>query len=532
MYLTVEDALKIYPLSEGKLTAGQDGVNRIVKSVNVMDAPDITDWVREGDILFTTAYLMKDAPSDGVQLLRKLAQKGAAGIGIKLGRFWAQVPDDMLAEADRLGFPLIELPFPFTFSDQMKGLFNAELQRSTKLLHGVLDKQKELMRFALAPGPTSDMLRTIDAILGVPMAIVGLRGQVLHCSLNPADLDPILKQPQKPIAQWLRTANAHILRLPLKSAVAGQDIIGSVVFQLSRALPPKEEEGLYHQAAEMISHHLNAVERHYLEQSTQNEFVSLLHNYLKHNISVDTLLECAARLGIPFGSGSYRCALFHVTAISETKKERLLRMIRQELQYNPLLKESSNLHFQVGDSILSILPTGPSAVARGKAAPLLTRIFSDFASDTGGSLRISLSYTKHKPEQLEQAYRECADARDTAEKLGMESLVTEYETVEMAYIFQSVPEEKMRRFLDMTLSPIIDKAPDSAQDLLRTLELYIENNGQINETAKQLFIHRNTAAYRLDKIGELLQVDFKSHANLLKLKLVLLFKHMLNQRTV
>lgn len=65
MYLTVEDALKIYPLSEGKLTAGQNGVNRIVKSVNVMDAPDIADWVREGDILFTTAYLMKDAPSDG-----------------------------------------------------------------------------------------------------------------------------------------------------------------------------------------------------------------------------------------------------------------------------------------------------------------------------------------------------------------------------------------------------------------------------------------------------------------------------------
>lgn len=436
----------------------------------------------------------------------------------------------MLAEADRLGFPLIELPFPFTFSDQMKGLFNAELQRSTKLLHGVLDKQKALMRFALAPGPASEMLRTIDAILGVPMAVVGLRGQVLHCSLNPSELDPILKQPQKLNAQWLRTENGRLMRLPLKSAAAGQDTMGSVVFQLSRGLPPKEEEGLYHQAAEMISHHLNAVERQDLEQSTQNEFVSLLHNYLKRHISVDTLLECASRLGIPFGSGSYRCAVFHVGAIGVTKKERLLRTIRQEFRYNPLLKESSNLHFQVGDSILSVLPTGCSAFAGGNASSLLARIFSDLALEPGGKLRIALSYAKHKPEQLEQAYRECVDARETADRLGMDALLTEYETVEMAYIFQSVPEEKMRRFLDMTLSPIIDKSPDSAQDLLRTLELYMENNGQINETAKQLYIHRNTAAYRLDKIGELLQVDFKSHAHLLKLKLVLLFKHMLNQQ--
>ncbi|MCC3372662.1 PucR family transcriptional regulator [Cohnella sp. REN36] len=526
MYLTVEDALKIYPLSEGRLTAGQKGVGRIVKSVNVMDAPDISDWVREGDILFTTAYLMKDAPSEGVQLLRKLAQKGAAGIGIKLGRFWANVPDDMLAEADRLGFPLIELPFPFTFSDQMKGLFNAELQRSTKLLHGVLDKQKELMRFALVPAGAGDIFQTIASILGVPMAVAGVRGQILYNSLAPAELELLKKHPQKTTVQWLRAERVNLMRLPLKSAEAGQDAVGSVVFQIPRGLRPKEEEGLYHQAAEIVSHHLNAVERHYMEQSTQNEFVSLLKNYLKRHISVDTLLECAASLGIPFGSKPYRCALFHISAISEPKRERLLRMIRQELQYNPLLKDSSNLHFQIGDAILTILPAG----AKEKASHLLTNVFADIAAEAGSSLRISLSHTKIKPEQLEQAHRECADARETAERLGIDSLVTEYETVEMAYIFQSVPEEKMRRFLNMTLSPIIDKTPDSAQDLLRTLELYIENNGQINETAKQLFIHRNTAAYRLDKIGELLQIDFKSYSDLLKLKLVLLFKHMLKQQ--
>lgn len=99
--------------------------------------------------------------------------------------------------------------------------------------------------------------------------------------------------------------------------------------------------------------------------------------------------------------------------------------------------------------------------------------------------------------------------------------------MELAYLFQSVPADKMRRFVEMTLSPLQDKAPDSAHELLRTLELYMENNGQINETAKQLYVHRNTAAYRLEKIGELLQVDFKSFPHLLKLKLVLLFKSML-----
>lgn len=39
MHLTVEEALSIYPLSEAKLIAGSKGKHRIVKSINVMDAP-------------------------------------------------------------------------------------------------------------------------------------------------------------------------------------------------------------------------------------------------------------------------------------------------------------------------------------------------------------------------------------------------------------------------------------------------------------------------------------------------------------
>lgn len=526
MYLTVEDALTIYPLSEGKLTAGRKGLGRIVKSVNVMDAPDISDWVREGDILFTTAYLMKDSPGDGVLLLRKLAEKGAAGIGIKLGRFWTNVPDRMLSEADRLGFPLIELPFPFTFSDQMKGLFNAELQKNTRLLHSVLDKQKELIRFALSTDDTGGMFHRIHAILGCPLAVIGMRGQTIFSSLAQGELEPLKQRPAKPTAQYIRTDSGRLLSIPLKSDKPGDGHFSRAVFKLASGIPPKEEEGLYYQAAEIIAYHLNAVERQYTEQSTQNEFASLLRNYLKNNVSADALVECALRHGIPFGSESYQCVLTSVSGTDGAKKERLVRAIRQELQYHPILKDVTKLHIPIEGDILSIFPA-EIPPAKGKLPALLTRVFAELAHEADGSLRMTVSHPKHQAGHLNQAYRECVDARETAERLMVDSFVVEFGGVELAYLFQSVPADKMRRFVEMTLSPLQDKAPDSAHELLRTLELYMENNGQINETAKQLYVHRNTAAYRLEKIGELLQVDFKSFPHLLKLKLVLLFKSML-----
>ncbi len=156
MNMTVEQALSVYPLSEGRLIAGRDGAARIVKSVNVMDAPDITEWIKDGEMLFTTAYVMKDRPEEAIDLLRKLHARGSAGLGIKLGRFWTNVPQSIVEEADRLGFPLIELPYQFTFSDQMNGLFHAELERNTRSLQRLLEKQKKLMQFAL--GAQSDSM--------------------------------------------------------------------------------------------------------------------------------------------------------------------------------------------------------------------------------------------------------------------------------------------------------------------------------------------------------------------------------------
>lgn len=66
----------------------------------------------------------------------------------------------------------------------MKGLFNAELQKNTLLLQNVLDKQKELIRFALSPVDTGRLFDRIREILGVPLAVTGMRGQTLFSTLT------------------------------------------------------------------------------------------------------------------------------------------------------------------------------------------------------------------------------------------------------------------------------------------------------------------------------------------------------------
>ncbi|MNN82673.1 Purine catabolism regulatory protein [compost metagenome] len=75
----------------------------------------------------------------------------------------------------------------------------------------------------------------------------------------------------------------------------------------------------------------------------------------------------------------------------------------------------------------------------------------------------------------------------------------------------------------------MSREPEYVREMLSTLEAFLDNDGQINVTAKKLFIHRNTATYRMEKLSELLDVDFKKTDDLLRLRLAFIFRKMLER---
>jgi purine catabolism regulator len=54
---------------------------------------------------------------------------------------------------------------------------------------------------------------------------------------------------------------------------------------------------------------------------------------------------------------------------------------------------------------------------------------------------------------------------------------------------------------------------------MQTLRIYVENEGQIAETAKRLFLHRNTVIYRLDKCEKLTRRNLKDPSDTIRIRL-------------
>lgn len=523
MHMTVEQALSVYPLSEARLVAGSAGKNRIVKAVNIMDAPDITDWIKEGEMIFTTAYLFRDRPEEAAELLRKLDRRGSAGLGVKLGRFWSSFPEEMIAAADDLGFPLIELPYPFTFSDQMNALFREELRRSTAELQTVLDKQVRLMRFALQSGHIRQLFESVMEVIGCPLAVIGSRGQVVFNGTGRPDSELVELWPWKPVARRVRTAGGQVFRVPLMKQ---GKCTGFVLFHYKRPMLSPVEENLYLQAAELIGFHKDFKIQDFVEWTARRDIGLLVKRHLKHGLSLEKLEECADRWEIDLFSRPYRCVLTDIPgpAIAPVRAERL-QLLKRELQHHAGLEAYGGVHVLLEEGLLSVFRDEPED-GEGALDTALADCLAGWPT-AQGKPRACCSARKLHPRELREAYEECLEAQRTADSWEINETVVNYETIDLAILFEQVDVGRMRAFCGRLLGGLQGKDPEYAAEMLRTLEMYLECDGQLGETAKRLYIHRNTAAYRIEKLSEMLDVDFKKTDDLLRLRLAFLFRRRL-----
>ncbi|WP_438445224.1 PucR family transcriptional regulator [Gorillibacterium sp. sgz5001074] len=527
MHFTVEQALSVYPLSEGKLIAGSSGLKRVVRAINVMDAPDIADWIKEGEMVFTTAYLFKDRPQDALELIRKLARRRSAGLGIKLGRFWQEVPAEVAELADRLEFPVIALPYAFTFSDQMNGLFHAEMKRATGAMQDVMEKQVRLMRFALQSEHSSALLfDKVSEVVGVRMAVVTSGGRLIYKGVDLDEGELLQGWPWSAVQSRFRFGGGQALRVPLHRR---EQCAGFAVFLHPGAYLNAPEEGLYVQAAELIAFHLNRHEEDPFLQSAFKDMALLIRRHLKGGLPADALEDYGGKNGVELLGNPYRCILTdvpHDPAGPRGRMEKLER-VKLELAALPTLKERGGIHTVLEEGVLSLLPDDP-AEGEGRLEELLRMGLSGLgkSSPTAGC-RSAVSVRKQGVGGLKEAFRECGETLRLSREWGIGDRVVSFGQLDLALVFEQVPRERMEIYCTRWLGRLLEEKPDYAQEMLRTLETYLDCDGQLNETAKRLFIHRNTVTYRIDKLGELLQVDFKKVGDLMRLKLAFLFRRML-----
>ena len=85
----------------------------------------------------------------------------------------------------------------------------------------------------------------------------------------------------------------------------------------------------------------------------------------------------------------------------------------------------------------------------------------------------------------------------------------------------------MEEYYDKTIRPLSEYDQKNNSDLSVVLRSYLNHNGSVKETADELYVHRNTINYKLNKISEILDIDLSLLSSRLQLSVGFMLQDML-----
>jgi PucR family transcriptional regulator, purine catabolism regulatory protein len=170
--IALAELLKLPTLTHARVVGGHDGLRRPVRGVNVMEVPDILDWVKPDELLLTTAYPLRDDPVALDALIPRLAERGLAGIALKPGRYIKTIPASMIEAADRHAFALIELPPEASFNDIINSVLTVILDVQSARLQRSAAIHDRFTSIALSGGGLRQIAEALADLVGRPVAIV------------------------------------------------------------------------------------------------------------------------------------------------------------------------------------------------------------------------------------------------------------------------------------------------------------------------------------------------------------------------
>jgi purine catabolism regulator len=176
--LTVRDIAEL-PGLELELTAGAGGADNPIRWVHVSELQDPTPWLEGGELLITTGLGVGELSRPQREYVRRLAQHGLAGLAFGVGFGWAEPPEALADEADRLDFPLLTVPYEVPFIALTKAvsahLANAQLAR----LERALEVHERLARAVLEGRGAAALLAILGDHAGCALALVDEAGRVV-----------------------------------------------------------------------------------------------------------------------------------------------------------------------------------------------------------------------------------------------------------------------------------------------------------------------------------------------------------------
>ena len=165
------------------------------------------------------------------------------------------------------------------------------------------------------------------------------------------------------------------------------------------------------------------------------------------------------------------------------------------------------------------------SLSKGQTYEEINRISTTIVDmmNTEAMLNVRVSYggIAYEIKDLSKSFKEAKMALEVGRIFYAEKRVNAYNTLGIGRLIYQLPESLCRIFIDEIFGG--KEIPDDLdEETLNTINKFFENNLNVSETSRQLFVHRNTLVYRIEKLEKSSGLDVRKFDDALTFKIALM----------
>src|SRR5438876_8404231 len=548
---TVREAMRRSELADARLRAGENGLDRSIEWVRLVETPDIQP--RAGDLLLTTGFPIKDDLAAQIRLIGRIAESGGAGLVVKPHPYLRKLAPEMLTEANRLDVPLFTVPASVQLVDVMAQLLERIINAEHSRLKRSIEIHRRFTELVLDGKGVNEICKTLSDLLESAVVIEDASFHLLaHAggTGDPHRKETIQRQgtPQRvlfdpQIQRMLREIEAK--RGPIKvppfphvgmskerliaPILAANQVLGYISVMDNQA-HYEELAFLALEQASLVLALSIAKERELaeVEGRVRGEF---LGDLLFGTYGDEAAAQRRARhLGYPL-HGSHIVMLVDIDdfrgfnkarqisedAIQALKREFLRRVTTVvRTTYPRALVQGRS------DQVVALLPLGTEVTdhqARSHALGLQIRqAVADWKP--GFTVSVGFSAPIEAPSLVAGALREVTSVMESLARFKRWSQVVAVPELGLTGLLAAVSDERLVDYSGRRRGRLIEHDRARKGALVATLRAYLET-GEQQQAAQRLRVHPNTLRYRLDRIREITGLDLEDPETRLNLSVAL-----------
>lgn len=535
--LTVGEVMQIPLLKRAKVVSGHQGLKNRVKWFHIIDFPQFVPWLDGGELLFTTAYAIAENPGITEGLVEAMVAHQVAGLAMAKDLYLSEFPENMRRAADKLGFPLIELPMELHVQHVTKEMGKLLFRQYWMEQSDSWMEQDKIMSLANLEGDLGKVIDALHMMGKMNVAVLDEHGQIVSAtdwsknrafstvvssirevmSANASDLNKpfggVVEQDEADAVNW---KVHYYVQAIYGNTEHSQDILGVMVIGKDEPIIT-EDVLLIRQASVAAAPGLKR------EGLTKGEF--------RREKSLSALLPGFEYIPGKFDWTGYfdftRSHVIMFMALDDFEK-----YVASQRMTEDDIRELLRTYYDCIDTSFNRANKSNLILCKGELVALAVHIYREYEIDD------LIEIVQKANESLQQQYSgACFSAGISGADIGERKLLSRImeaiealETVQCTFGQKSVgyyPKLGGSRLLysmskqgaasnviNEILGTLNSYDAEYKSELLRTLEEYIKCKGNISKVGREMFVHRGTVSYRLQKIAELTGMDPQDPLNL------------------